>query len=144
MRKIVLILAVVASAAAQTKIDLRTQGKSVDFSLATSTKPSKTGTAFPATCSIGETFFKTDAPAGANLYGCTAANIWSVQGSDNERAHNPHIGEDDYLELLERFKRWVLATFEALHILVVLALWLLPEARKVWDAVFNDKRHNKG
>src|SRR6476661_2113218 len=64
---------------AQTKIDLRTQGKSVDFSSATSTKPSKTGTAFPATCSTGETFFKTDAPAGSNLYGCTATNIWIVQ-----------------------------------------------------------------
>jgi hypothetical protein len=64
---------------AQTKIDLRTQGKSVDFSSATSTKPSKTGTAFPATCSTGEIFFKTDAAAGSNLYACTATNIWTVQ-----------------------------------------------------------------
>src|SRR4051812_29429537 len=79
-KSIVLVLAAVSIAAAQTKVDLRTQGKSVDFSLATSTKPSKTGTAFPASCSIGETFFKTDAPAGSNLYGCTATNIWSVQG----------------------------------------------------------------
>ncbi|MEO8129620.1 MAG: hypothetical protein ABJF23_17475 [Bryobacteraceae bacterium] len=75
----VLIFAAIAIAAAQTKIDLRTQGKSVDFAAATSTKPSKTGTAFPATCSIGETFFKTDAAAGANLFGCTATNIWTVQ-----------------------------------------------------------------
>lgn len=78
-KSLVLIFAAVSIAAAQTKIDLRTQGKSVDFSAATSTKPSKTGTAFPATCSIGETFFKTDAVAGANLYGCTATNIWTVQ-----------------------------------------------------------------
>ena len=78
-KSLVLIFAAVSIAAAQTKIDLRTQGKSVDFSAATSTKPSKTGTAFPATCSIGETFFKTDATAGANLYGCTATNIWTVQ-----------------------------------------------------------------
>lgn len=78
-KSLVLIFAAVSIAAAQTKIDLRTQGKSVDFSAATSTKPSKTGTAFPATCSIGETFFKTDAAAGANLYGCTATNIWTVQ-----------------------------------------------------------------
>jgi len=81
MRKkiLVVILAAISTAAAQTKIDLRTQGKSVDFSAAVSTKPSKSGTAIPATCSIGETFFKTDAAAGANLYGCTATNIWSVQ-----------------------------------------------------------------
>lgn len=78
-KSLVLIFAAISIAAAQTKIDLRTQGKSVDFSAATSTKPSKTGTAFPATCSIGETFFKTDAAAGANLYGCTATNIWTVQ-----------------------------------------------------------------
>ncbi len=82
-KSLVLIFAAVSIAAAQTKIDLRTQGKSVDFSAATSTKPSKTGTAFPATCSIGETFFKTDAAAGANLYGCTATNIWTVQSSSS-------------------------------------------------------------
>src|SRR3954462_10222545 len=80
---IVTVLAAVSIAAAQTKVDLRTQGKSVDFSAATSTKPSKTGTAFPATCSFGETFFKTDAAAGANLYGCTATNIWSVQSGSS-------------------------------------------------------------
>ena len=65
----------------QTQIDLRTQGKGVDFSAALSTKPSKTGTVLPATCSIGETFFKTDAPAGQNLYGCTAPNVWSLLSS---------------------------------------------------------------
>ena len=78
-KSLVLIFVAVSIAAAQTRIDLRTQGKSVDFSAATSTKPSKTGTAIPAACSIGETFFKTDAAAGANLYGCTATNIWTVQ-----------------------------------------------------------------
>ncbi len=85
-RKLVLVVAattIAITARAQTKIDLRTQGKSVDFSSATSTKPSKTGTAFPATCATGETFFKIDAPAGANLYGCTATNIWTVQSSMN-------------------------------------------------------------
>ncbi len=65
---------------AQTKVDLRTQGKSVDFSAATTTKPAKTGTVFPSTCSVGEMFFKTDAGAGANLYACTATNIWSLEG----------------------------------------------------------------
>lgn len=65
---------------AQTQIDLRTQAKRVDFSNASSTKPSKTGTVLPATCSVGETFLKTDAVPGANLYACIAANSWTVQG----------------------------------------------------------------
>ena len=68
-------------AKAQTQIDLRTQSKSVDFSAATSTKPSKTGTTVPASCAVGETFFKTNATAGQNLYGCTATNTWTVLGA---------------------------------------------------------------
>lgn len=63
---------------AQTQVDLRTQSKMVDFSSALSTKTSRTGTALPATCSMGETFFKTNATAGQNLYGCTATNAWTV------------------------------------------------------------------
>ena len=68
-------------AKAQTQIDLRTQSKSVDFSAAASTKPSKTGTTVPASCAVGETFFKTNATAGQNLYGCTATNTWTVLGA---------------------------------------------------------------
>lgn len=64
-------------AGAQTTVDLRTQSRDVDFSNASSTKPSKSGTVVPATCSVGETFFKTDADAGRNLYFCTARNTWS-------------------------------------------------------------------
>jgi len=66
---------------AQTQIDLRTQAKRVDFSNANSTKPSKTGTAVPSTCAVGETFLKTNAAPGANWYVCTATNVWTVQGS---------------------------------------------------------------
>jgi len=68
------------AAAAQTQIDLSTQTKRVDFSKASSTKPLQTGTPLPSTCVVGQMFFKTDAPAGANLYACTATNTWSVQG----------------------------------------------------------------
>ena len=76
-----LLLALVGlTLAAQTQIDLRTQAKNIDFTAANSTRPIKTGTVLPATCVPGDMFFKTDAPAGANLYGCTAANTWSVQG----------------------------------------------------------------
>ncbi len=54
----------------------------VDFSGAASTAPMKTGAALPASCSVGQAFFKTDAAAGQNIYLCTAANTWTqVQGS---------------------------------------------------------------
>jgi hypothetical protein len=64
----------------QTALDLRTQTRNVDFSGAVATKPSKVGTTLPVTCSIGETFFKTTAVSGQNLYGCTATNSWSLLG----------------------------------------------------------------
>lgn len=63
---------------AQTLVDLRTQSKSVDFSGANTTKPFKAGTVLPATCGVGEAFFQTNAPAGLNLYGCTAVNSWTL------------------------------------------------------------------
>src|SRR5579872_459992 len=52
-----------------------------DFSGAAHTLPMKSGTLAgrPGSCSIGETYFATDAAAGANLYGCTSANTWSAQ-----------------------------------------------------------------
>ena len=71
--------ALAAQAGAQTQVDLRTQSKNVDFSAATSTKPFRTGTLLPGTCSVGETFFKTDAAAGQNLFACTAANTWTLE-----------------------------------------------------------------
>lgn len=51
-----------------------------DASGAAATKPNKIGTALPATCGVGETFFDTDATAGSNVYGCTATNTWTLQG----------------------------------------------------------------
>ena len=68
-----------ACAGAQTLVDLRTQTKSVDFSSAITTKPFKSGTVLPATCSVGEAFFKSNAPAGSNWYACTALNTWTLQ-----------------------------------------------------------------
>ena len=65
-------------AGGQTLVDLRTQSKSVDFSAANTTKPFKAGTVLPATCTVGEGFFQTNAPAGLNLYGCTAVNSWTL------------------------------------------------------------------
>jgi hypothetical protein len=66
-------------AGAQTQVDLRTQSKNVDFSAAASTKPFRTGTELPATCSVGEAFFKTDATPGQNLYSCTSTDVWALQ-----------------------------------------------------------------
>ena len=63
----------------QTLVDLRTQSKSVDFTGAITTKPFKSGTFLPATCTVGEAFFKTNAPAGSNLYTCTSLNSWTLQ-----------------------------------------------------------------
>lgn len=62
---------------AQSRIDLRTQSRNVDFSEATSTKPIKTGSAQPSTCTLGEVFFNLNSPSGQNLYGCTASNTWT-------------------------------------------------------------------
>jgi len=80
MHKFLVMALMGLTAAAQTQIDLATQAKRVDFSKASSTKPLQTGTPLPSACAVGQMFFKTDAPAGANLYACTATNIWSVQG----------------------------------------------------------------
>ncbi len=76
----ILWLAVVPTAffcSAQTAVDLRTQTKSVDFASATATRPFKTGTTLPVACQVGDSFFKSDATAGENLYGCTAPDVWT-------------------------------------------------------------------
>ncbi len=73
-------LAFLATAQGQTAITLRTQARDIDFSGASATKPAKAGTSLPGTCSVGEQFFKTNALAGENLYGCTATNTWSLLG----------------------------------------------------------------
>lgn len=67
----------------QTLLDLRTQSKSIDFSGANATKPFQAGAILPATCSIGQMFFQTNAPAGRNLYGCTSTNAWTQESGGN-------------------------------------------------------------
>lgn len=53
----------------------------VDFTASSATAPLKTGTGLPASCSVGQAYFRTDAAAGQNLYLCTGANTWTqVQG----------------------------------------------------------------
>jgi hypothetical protein len=65
----------------QTSVDLRTQSKSIDFSGSGSTKPMQTGSTLPSSCTVGQFFFLTSAPAGSNVYACNAVNTWSVEGN---------------------------------------------------------------
>jgi hypothetical protein len=74
MRVIASIVFLTSVLSAQTKLDLRTQTNPA-------TKPVKIGTLLPATCFAGDLFLKTTAPSGANLYGCLATNIWTLQAS---------------------------------------------------------------
>jgi hypothetical protein len=73
------LVALEASATAQTRIDLHKQARSVDFSSAAFTIPFQSGTILPGLCSQGQVFFLTNAPAGANFYGCTSANTWLLE-----------------------------------------------------------------
>ena len=68
-------------AAAQTQINLSSQGRNIDFRNAPSTSPLKSGTTLPAVCQTAEMFFKTDAAPGSNVFLCVAPNTWQVQAS---------------------------------------------------------------
>ena len=68
-------------AVGQTKVDLRTQSKSVDFSSASSTKPVRSGTGLPGACSPGEMYYLSNANPGYNLFYCTSANVWTAAGA---------------------------------------------------------------
>jgi len=74
--RFLVIAAGVAGMMAQTKLDLRTQSKSVDFSGASLTKPARSGASLPGTCSAGEMFF-----LNGLLYSCTATNNWAKLGT---------------------------------------------------------------
>jgi hypothetical protein len=55
----------------------RTFSGFLDASGASWTKPAKSGTSLPTSCTAGEQYFKTDATAGQNLHLCTATNTWT-------------------------------------------------------------------
>lgn len=81
--------AAILTVQAQTLLDLKSQGRNVDFSGAVATKPFRVGTTLPAVCNVGEAFFKSDAPPGSNLYTCTATNTWTVQSGSGGSASLP-------------------------------------------------------
>ena len=71
-----------AVAWSQTQLDLHNQAKKIDFSNVSDTHPVQVGTVLPVSCTAGALFFKSNAPAGANLFGCTSANVWSILAGD--------------------------------------------------------------
>lgn len=81
LRCLVLASGAILGVSGQTAINLATQARNIDFTNAQYTRPLKTGTALPATCSTGDMFFNISAPAGQNLYGCVATNSWGLQSS---------------------------------------------------------------
>jgi hypothetical protein len=94
-KAIICLLTALPFACAQNQVDLAHQSRNVDFSGAPSTKPVKTGTATPASCSVGEVFFRTSAAPGQNLYGCTATNTWSPLGTSGA-AMGSELGDFAY------------------------------------------------
>ena len=62
-----------------------------DFSGSAHTLPSKkgTGSSMPASCTVGEEYFATDATAGQNKYYCTATNTWTQQLVGSGGGGNP-------------------------------------------------------
>jgi hypothetical protein len=64
-----------------TSVDLRGQGRNPDFSNFIFTRPMSVGAVLPASCQLGQLYFNSAAPAGANLYACTAPNVWTLEGA---------------------------------------------------------------
>src|SRR5947208_2993826 len=63
----------------QTLVNLATQSRNIDFTGAQWTRPIKTGSTLPTTCSTGDFFFNTTAAPGQNLFSCLS-NTWSLIG----------------------------------------------------------------
>jgi hypothetical protein len=72
-----LLIAGGSGALAQTKTDLRTQSKSIDFTGASLTKPARSAASLPGTCSAGELFYLSNGP----LYSCSSTNNWVRMGT---------------------------------------------------------------
>ena len=64
-----------------TTLNLQTQSRNPDFSAFPFTRPLSVGSALPSTCQLGQLFFNSAAPAGSNLYACTAANVWTLESA---------------------------------------------------------------
>jgi len=80
MHRFLIVLWASAALFAQTG-NLTINGGVIDLSGAGHTLPEKKGTTAgkPATCTVGEKYFATDATAGQNDFFCTATNTWTQQ-----------------------------------------------------------------
>src|SRR5689334_23027661 len=64
-----------------TTLNLATQGRNADFSKFSFTRPLAQGSSLPSTCQVGQLFFHTAAPTGANVFSCASPNMWTGVGS---------------------------------------------------------------
>lgn len=78
-RSLLIAMCAVALYGQLTQVDLRLQSRDVDFSAASATKPFRSGSGLPSTCGQGEMYYRLDAAAGMNVYGCTATNSWTLE-----------------------------------------------------------------
>ena len=62
-----------------TSVDLQGQGRNPDFSKFVFTRPMTVGAVLPGSCQLGQFYFNSAALAGANLYACTAPNVWTLE-----------------------------------------------------------------
>src|SRR5581483_1662852 len=76
-----------------TQLDLRMQSRDVDFSGASATKPLKSGAGLPASCGLGELYYRQDATPGMNIYGCTAANSWTLEQAPPAASMASQLGD---------------------------------------------------
>jgi hypothetical protein len=63
-----------------TSVDLQVQGRNPDFSNFSFTRPVAVGAVLPVSCQLGQFYFNSAAQPGANLYACTAPNVWTLEG----------------------------------------------------------------
>ena len=94
-RVLLLGLTVAITCAGQTKIDLSHQGVKPDFSTLEHTRPIQVVGALPGTCQVGEFAYLSSAPAGQNLYGCTASNTWSQQSGSGGGIQGPGVSTNN-------------------------------------------------
>jgi hypothetical protein len=69
-----------------TTVDLQVQGRNPDFSNFSFTRPVAVGAALPASCQLGQFYFNSAAQPGANLYACTAPNVWTLEGGNGSNS----------------------------------------------------------
>ncbi|MBV8903260.1 MAG: hypothetical protein JOZ22_06445 [Acidobacteriia bacterium] len=79
IRSATVLLLIAGYSFGQTNVNILNQVKNPDFSAYPFTRPITVGTALPSTCQVGQLFFNSAAAAGANLYACTATNVWSLE-----------------------------------------------------------------